>query len=62
MSAARVSAEEAGDEVGAAAVRRALAGDAGAFEEIVRRHERRVYGLARRLLGRPEDAEDAAQE
>jgi RNA polymerase sigma-70 factor (ECF subfamily) len=62
LSAAGVPAEEAGDEVGAAAVRRALSGDAAAFEEIVRRHERRVYGLARRLLGRPEDAEDAAQE
>lgn len=44
------------------AVRRALAGDAEAFEEIVRRHERRVHGLARRLLGHAQDAEDAAQE
>jgi len=32
------------------------------FEEIVRRHERQVLGLARWLLRRPEDAEDAAQE
>lgn len=36
--------------------------DAEGFERIVRRHERRVYGVARRLLGRAEDAEDAAQE
>lgn len=43
-------------------VARVLAGDAGAFDEIVRHHERRVYGVARRLLTRPEDAEDAAQE
>jgi RNA polymerase sigma-70 factor (ECF subfamily) len=43
-------------------VARALDGDAGAFEEIVRRHERRVLGLARRLLAQPQDAEDAAQE
>jgi RNA polymerase sigma-70 factor (ECF subfamily) len=41
---------------------RSRAGDAEAFESIVRRHEDRVYGLARRLLGRREDAEDAAQE
>lgn len=40
-------------------------GDAAAaarFDDIVRSHERRVLGLARRLLGRREDAEDAAQE
>ncbi len=36
--------------------------EAGAFEDIVRRHERQVFGLARWLLSRPEDAEDAAQE
>lgn len=36
--------------------------DADAFEALVRQHERMVYGLARRLLDRPEDAEDAAQE
>jgi RNA polymerase sigma-70 factor (ECF subfamily) len=32
------------------------------FDDIVRSHEGRVLGLARRLLGRREDAEDAAQE
>lgn len=37
-------------------------GAAERFEGIVRRHERRVLALARRLLGRIEDAEDAAQE
>jgi RNA polymerase sigma-70 factor (ECF subfamily) len=62
MAAGRLLATPAGEDADGPAVRRALAGDAGAFEEIVRRHERRVYGLARRLLGRPEDAEDAAQE
>lgn len=36
--------------------------DAEGFERLVRRHERRVYAVARRLLGRAEDAEDAAQE
>lgn len=37
-------------------------GDTERFEAIVRRHERRVLALARRLLGRLEDAEDVAQE
>jgi RNA polymerase sigma-70 factor (ECF subfamily) len=41
---------------------RALAGDAAAFEQIVRRHERRVLTLAWRLLGSMADAQDAAQE
>jgi len=43
-------------------VRRYVAGDRGAFAELVRRHERRVYNLAYRMLGREEDARDAAQE
>jgi RNA polymerase sigma-70 factor (ECF subfamily) len=40
----------------------ALAGDAEAFGEIVRRWERRIYFLAYGILGREEDARDAAQE
>jgi RNA polymerase sigma-70 factor (ECF subfamily) len=43
-------------------VRRYLAGDRGAFGELVRRHERRVYNLALRMLGREEDARDATQD
>jgi len=43
-------------------VRRALGGDSGAFECIILRYERRVVSLATKLLGRPEDAQDAAQE
>src|SRR5215471_11272328 len=41
---------------------RAIAGDASAFEQIIVRHERRVFTLAWRLLGSFEDAQDAAQE
>lgn len=37
-------------------------GDLHAFDRLVRRHYPRVYRILRRLLGRAEDAEDAAQE
>jgi RNA polymerase sigma-70 factor (ECF subfamily) len=43
-------------------VRRHLAGDRQAFAELVRRHERRVYNLAYRMLGRREEAADASQD
>ncbi len=43
-------------------VERALTGDADAFGEIVRRWERRIYGLTYGILGREEDARDATQE
>ncbi|HEU0139098.1 MAG TPA: RNA polymerase sigma factor [Bryobacteraceae bacterium] len=43
-------------------VRRAKAGDAAAFEEILIAHERPVLRLALRLLGSLEDAQDAAQD
>ena len=38
------------------------AGDAGAATALVRRYQRRVYGLARAVLGDPSAAEDVAQE
>ena len=41
---------------------RYLAGDSAAFTALVHRHERRVYNLAYRMLGREEDARDATQE
>ncbi len=41
---------------------RARAGDLDAFESLLRSHERQVLGTALRLLGRLEDAQDAAQE
>jgi RNA polymerase sigma-70 factor (ECF subfamily) len=43
-------------------VSRWQAGDASAFEALVRRHERPVFRLALRMLGNREEAEDVAQE
>lgn len=43
-------------------VEQALAGDAEAFGEIVRRWERRIYALSYGILGREEEARDATQE
>ncbi|MGA3026751.1 MAG: RNA polymerase sigma factor [Bryobacteraceae bacterium] len=41
---------------------RARKGDEAAFEELMRMHERQVLLTSLRLLGRMEDAQDAAQE
>lgn len=43
-------------------VRRAVEGDHEAFNELVRRHERRVFAVTMRMLGREEDALDATQD
>lgn len=43
-------------------VARTLAGDAGAFEELVRRHLRSANAVALGVLGNPADAEDVCQE
>jgi RNA polymerase sigma-70 factor, ECF subfamily len=43
-------------------VERAQCGDAGAFNQIVRAYQKRVFGTVARLIGRPEDVEDVAQE
>lgn len=43
-------------------VARAAAGDARAFEQIMRRYNQRLYRLAVSLLGDPAEAEDALQE
>lgn len=40
----------------------AKAGDQGAFEQLVRANEKRVYNLALRMVGSPEDALDLSQE
>ncbi len=41
---------------------RAQAGDFAAFEELAYRHERRIYTIALRMLGRAPDAEDVTQQ
>jgi RNA polymerase sigma-70 factor (ECF subfamily) len=43
-------------------VKRWQAGDAAAFEQLVRRHEKKVFRLLLRMMGNREEAEDVAQE
>jgi RNA polymerase sigma-70 factor (ECF subfamily) len=50
------------DDPDRALVDRWQAGDARAFEALIRRHERRVFRLLHRMLGNREEAEDVAQE
>lgn len=43
-------------------IERARAGDAAAFNEVVLAYRKRILGTISRLIGRPEDVEDVAQE
>jgi RNA polymerase sigma-70 factor (ECF subfamily) len=43
-------------------VRRCIAGDSAAWEEIVRRYNRRIYNICYRFAGAGDDAEDLTQE
>lgn len=43
-------------------IARATAGDQAAFGALVERYQNAIYNLAYRMLGSPEEAEDAAQE
>ncbi len=43
-------------------VHKTVEGDAEAFNELVKRHHSKIYGLAYRMLGNPEDAADATQD
>lgn len=43
-------------------VRRCLAGDAAAWEEIVQRYSRRIYNICYRFAGSSDDAQDLTQE
>jgi RNA polymerase sigma-70 factor (ECF subfamily) len=51
-----------GEDPDSELVARWQAGDATAFERLVRNHERNVFRLLYRMLGSREEAEDAAQE
>ena len=53
------SADAAREE---ALVRRAQAGDRGAFEQLVHLHADRLYTVVLRLCGDPHDAEEIVQE
>src|SRR5258708_26334894 len=46
----------------AALVRRCILGDAGAWEELVRQQNRRIYNICYRFTGSSSDAEDLTQE
>jgi len=50
------------DQQTGALVRRCLAGDSAAWEEIVRQQNRRIYNLCYRFTNSPNDAEDLTQE
>jgi RNA polymerase sigma factor (sigma-70 family) len=50
------------DQLTGALVRRCLAGDAAAWEEIVRLQQRRIYNLCYRFTNSPDDAQDLTQE
>ena len=49
-------------QVVALLVRRCIAGDAGAWEEIVQRYQRRIYNICYRFAGSADDAQDLTQE
>ncbi|MDD4494047.1 MAG: sigma-70 family RNA polymerase sigma factor [Eubacteriales bacterium] len=43
-------------------LKRSKSGQMDAFESLIKEHQKRVYNIALRMLGNPEDAYDAAQE
>ena len=45
-----------------ALIARIVAGETELFEQLVRKHQTRVYNLALRMVSEPADAEDCAQE
>jgi RNA polymerase sigma-70 factor, ECF subfamily len=49
-------------QVTAQLIRRCIAGDAGAWEELVQQYHRRIYNLCFRFAGSPGDAQDLTQE
>jgi RNA polymerase sigma factor (sigma-70 family) len=49
-------------QLAAMLVRRCIAGDAAAWEELVGRYHRRIYNICYRFAGSPDDAQDLTQE
>ncbi len=49
-------------QVAAMLVRRCVAGDAAAWEEIAQRYHRRIYNICYRFAGSADDAQDLTQE
>jgi RNA polymerase sigma-70 factor (ECF subfamily) len=43
-------------------IQRAKAGDDAAFNQVITAYRKRIFGTVARLIGRPEDVEDVAQE
>jgi RNA polymerase sigma-70 factor (ECF subfamily) len=63
MEAAQVSPRPAGpDPTEADLVKKARGGNLFAFEEMVKRYQRRVYAVARRIVQRHDVADDVTQE
>ncbi|CAN5432593.1 RNA polymerase sigma factor RpoE [soil metagenome] len=52
----------AGTDTDAGLIERSQQGERAAFEELVRRHADRLYGVILRFLGDPDDASEATQE
>jgi RNA polymerase sigma-70 factor (ECF subfamily) len=59
---ARARPTETGELTESEAIRRAQQGDEFAFERLYRMHNRRVYALCLRMVGRTAEAEDLTQE
>ncbi len=49
-------------QLAALLVRRCIAGDAAAWEELVQRYHRRIYNICYRFAGSADDAQDLTQE
>jgi RNA polymerase sigma factor (sigma-70 family) len=49
-------------QLAALLVRRCIAGDSSAWEELVERHHRRIYNICYRFAGSADDAQDLTQE
>lgn len=62
MSPARLGARDDDAATDRALIARHLAGDRDAFGELVRRHQDRLWRVALRTLGNPDDAADAVQD